>query len=825
MKNKIIDPITKVLWLFIALIFILYLYLNKVNSYIENYSSYNDTLNELKIIDKEFDNFLLQKSSFIDYDKINKSIVIFDANIDFLNSKSSNKIFDSQYKQLLMDVIQKYNNKTEAIEYFKSQNAQLLHSIHYLYELNEEISKSITLNANYIHIVNDTFLSLLRYYVNDTLDTNDITDSIKYLNTEIKNNLTIEIFSEHVLINIKRIDGFKKIQHIQELDETTKALDALHIYLKNNYDKNYFIEKTIVFSLFVVALIILYILIIMNKRSILLREQLVGFKTAIENSYNSIVITDINSNITYVNDVAIKETGYSRDELIGQNPRVLKSGINDEFFYKKLHDALKAGRKWEGEFINKKKDGSFFYEKSSIMPIYQNGELVNYIAIKLNITDYIEEKNKVEHMAYHDSLTSLPNRSNIEKYLRDRLPIAQRNDSKIAILFIDLDRFKIINDTLGHDVGDELLIESSKRIKHALRASDILARVGGDEFIVVIEAPSNNYSAAYVCEKIIELFKEPIQTKSHLLNITLSIGVSIFPDDDSDYKKLLKYADIAMYEAKNNGKNTYRYYKKVLSIEAHNRLDMEQALKIALDKSELYMMYQPKYSLAKKEVVGLEALVRWESSTLGFVGPDKFIPVAEDTGYIIEIGLFIFEQSCKDFLIFQKSSKTLETIAINISTVQLYQDSFIHDILKITKKVGIDTKSIKLEITETHIMKNIKQSVRLLRELKELGFEISIDDFGTGHSSLSYLKLFPIDELKIDKSFVDDLPDDRNDVAIVKAIMALSQTMGYVNVAEGIETDAQEQFLKENACAIGQGYYFCKPKMKDDLLEFFSSRK
>ncbi|MCD6173864.1 MAG: EAL domain-containing protein, partial [Sulfurimonas sp.] len=642
--------------------------------------------------------------------------------------------------------------------------------------------------------------------------------------TKIKNDYSLELFIQHAKLNIKRIEKFSEIRNLQNQDKTSESVNKLYKFLTDNYQDNLFIEKIIIIILFSVALMILSILIIMNRRAITMRNELLGFRAAIENSYNSIVITDVDSKITYVNEITEMETGYSRDELIGQNPRILKSGMNDESFYKELHESLKNGQKWDGEFINKKKDGSLLYEKASIMPIYQDEELVNYIAIKLNITDYVQEKEKVEYIAYHDSLTSLPNRINIEEYVKNRLPIVHRENSKLAILFIDLDRFKVINDTLGHDVGDDLLVECSKRIKKCLRESDMLARVGGDEFIVVIESPNNDYSAAYVCEKILNLFKEPIQTKTNTLNITLSIGVSIYPDDAKEYNKLLKYADIAMYEAKNSGKNTYCYYQKKLSIDAHNRLDIEQSLKVAKENSELYMVYQPKYDIANKTVIGLEALVRWENDKIGFISPDKFIPIAEDTGFIIDIGLFIFEQSCRDFLIFKQNSKTLETISINISTVQLYQETFVSEIMKIIENVGISINEIKLEITETHIMKNINYSIKLLKELKELGFSISVDDFGTGHSSLSYLKLFPIDELKIDKSFVDDLPHDKNDVAIAKAIITLSQTMGYVNVAEGIENEEQEKFLRENGCDIGQGYYFCKPKRKDDLISFLLSK-
>jgi len=820
---KKIDSISIVLISFFFFTIVLFAYLTKINEDITKYFIYEDSIHELKIINKEFDNFLLQQAIFINFDKINKSISKLDKTIEFLNSVESHKSFPSEYNILLQDVIYNYKLKLDSIEYFKSQNSQFLYSMHYLFDLNEAISKAKLLDKKSIEITNKTLLDLMKFYLNPNINSSKIIVELENLNLKIKDDDSLKLFIQHIQLNIKRIKKFYEIKNSQNKNETIKSISDIHTFLNNNYQENLLIEKTIVALLFVVALIILFILIIMNRRSIVMRNELLGFRTAIENSYNSIVITDIDSNITYVNEVAEMETGYSREELIGKNPRILKSGMNDESFYEELHKALNDGQKWEGEFINKKKDGSLLYEKASIMPIYQNGKLVNHIAIKLNITDYIEEKEKVKYMAYHDSLTSLPNRMNIEEYLKKRLPIASRNNSNITVLFIDLDRFKIINDTLGHNVGDELLIESSKRIQKGLRDSDVLARVGGDEFIIVIESPDNDYSAAHVCEKILTLFKEPIQTKANMLNITLSIGVSMYPSDAVDYEKLLKYADIAMYKAKSDGKNTYRYYQEKLSIDAHNRLDIEQALKFAVENSELYMMYQPKYDIINKTVIGLEALVRWENSKVGFIGPDKFIPVAEDTGYIIDIGLFIFEQSCKDFLIFKQKSKTLKSISINISTVQLYQDTFIQDIVNIIHSVGISSNEIKLEITETHIMKNINHSTKLLKDLKELGFSISVDDFGTGHSSLNYLKLFPIDELKIDKSFVDDLPDDTNDVAIVKAIVALSQTMGYVNVAEGIENKEQEQFLKENGCKIGQGYYFCKPKVKSSLINFLEN--
>ena len=819
---KKIDKLSILLSLFIFFIGLASAYLVKIDTLTQKYSSFHDSVSKLQLINKDFNNFLLTKSTFINYDNINTEITNFEKELTYLGSKDVIDSFDIEYLNYLKKIIKEYDKKVNDIEYFKSQNSQLMDSIYFLYDLNFEIFNSKVIDKKIINIVNDTYLNLVKYYVNNSIDTNTINKNIKLLRSKLKKDtpFEIKIFINHVKVNLSRIKGFNKITTYQKSDKLNKSIESLHMLIDETNIKHNIIQRTIMGVFFMIIIIILFMLVIGYRTSLKLKNELLGFKTAIENSYNSIVITDTDSNITYVNDVAQKETGYTKEELIGQNPRVLKSGVNSAEFYDGMHEALSNGEKWEGEFVNKRKDGSFYHEKASIMPIFHGNKIANYLAIKLNITDYIEAKREVEHMAYHDSLTSLPNRTNIENYLENRLKVASRQDTKIALLFIDLDRFKNINDTLGHDIGDELLVAVAKRLKYSLRKSDVLSRFGGDEFAVVIDGADENYSISYICKKIIDSFSKPIQTKLHTLNITLSIGVSIFPNDANNSTTLFKYADIAMYKAKSAGKNRYEYYQKELSIDAHNRFDMEQALKVAMNNDEFYMMYQPQYKLEDKSTIGLEALVRWNSKTLGFVGPDKFIPVCEDIGYILELGLFIFKQSCIDVLIFKKHSHTLKTISINISAVQLYQDKFVQNIMQIIDEVGIDTKSIVMEITETHIMKNVIHSMNILQKLKDLGFDISIDDFGTGHSSLSYLKRFPINELKIDKSFIDHIPQDKDDVAIVKAILALSSNMEYINVAEGIENINQEEFLLKNNCQIGQGYYFCKPQKKEDLIVF-----
>lgn len=824
MKKIRIDNITITLIVFIVFIVALFFYMIKLNEDIKQYSFYDANADELILTNKDIDNFLLQNAVFINYDEINSVMLKFEKILKTLNINKVKSKLPQKYTDILNKLAILHQQKSSWVEYFKATNTQLLYSMHYLFDLNKLIEETNNIKIDAKKLTNSILLNLMKYYINKNISAVSVQTQLDALRGIAHNDDTINLFIEHVDIDIKRIVGLNNIKIKQQNDNTQEALKQLQTIIDDDYSKNIEIEKTIVAILFLFEIIILAIIIFMNRLSIKLKDELLSFKTAIENSFNSVVMTDVNKNIIYVNEMAQKETGYTKEELLGQNPRILNSFLNHQSLHYLLKKALENGNNWSGEFINKRKDGSLFHEKASIMPLYQDKHLTGYLAIKLNITDYIQERKKAEYLAFHDALTSLPNRYNLEHYLRKRLIVAKRENIKIALLFIDLDGFKTINDTLGHNVGDELLIKVSQRIKKALRASDIVARVGGDEFVIVIDSISNTYSPAHVCKNILNLFKEPIETLSHSLSITLSIGVSLFPDDSTEYSQLYKFADIAMYEAKDNGKNRYRYYKKYLSEDVSKRMTIEQSLINSISNNEIYVLYQPQYNLMTKEIVGLEALVRWNSKDLSNIGPDIFIPIAEEMGFIVELGLYIFRQACTDFLLFKQYSSTIKHIAINVSPVQLYQESFLQEITKITNELGILPKNIILEITETQIMKNIKQSIKLLNEIRNLGFSISIDDFGTGHSSLSYLKLLPVNELKIDKSFVDGLPTDKSDLAISKSIITLSQSMDYINVAEGIETQEQEDFLRNNNCQIGQGFLFSKPQNKTALIEFLISK-
>lgn len=822
------DRISKLLLFFALFILLLFSYLIQVNNSIKEYDLYQSTLTEIKLLNKSFDNFLLKRATFVNYDSINRDMLKFQKKIDFLDSSYSLALYGEEYKLHLENLKKSFAAKENFIENFKSNRATLLNSIHYVFELNQALQEDSFQKKNTQNIAINQTLLLTKYYINSYIDLKIIENNqhiLEQIAQEENNNSILELFLMHTSRNVERIRSYNLTAKLLYKEAYVhENIIKIHDLLNENYQKNMSLQQSITTLFFALALIILYILYLMYKRSLSIKEELLGYKSAVENSDNSIVMTDVDKNITYVNDIFEKETGYTKEELLGKNPRILKSGEMPQEMYNELNAKLDKGEKWEGEFINMRKDKSLYYEKASIIPIFVGQSIKYYLAIKLNITNYIEQREKMQFLALHDALTTLPNRLNIEREIQKKIEVAKENSSMLAILFIDLDRFKIINDTLGHDIGDELLIKTAQRLKKVLRESDKLARLGGDEFLILLDPLEDRARVTTLCESIIRLFSEPIKTKKHELNITLSIGVSLYPNDALEYQALLKHADIAMYQAKNSGKNTFRYYQKELSYDIQDRLNIEQAFSSALANNQFFLTYQPKYTLDSREVVGLEALVRWKNSDLDMITPDRFIPIAEDTGFILELGLFIFKEACEAFLLFKKESTSLESISINISAVQLYQENFLSEIVAITKEVNIAPHSITLEITETYIMKNIMHSMRVLEELQALGFSISIDDFGTGHSSLNYLQKFPINELKIDKSFIDGVLDNPNDIAITEVIINLSKSLNYINVAEGIESQEQEDFLRESGCALGQGYYFCMPKEREELLSFLQNR-
>jgi len=471
--------------------------------------------------------------------------------------------------------------------------------------------------------------------------------------------------------------------------------------------------------------------------------------------------------------------------------------------------------------IEKVIKGDYDYE----IKIKTNDEL-GLISQKFNeMSNKISQReNDLDALVHQDILTKIPNRIMFNEKLEDAISRAKRLNKKIAVFFLDLDEFKYINDTLGHEIGDKFLIKVSNNLVNIMRRSDLLARIGGDEFNILVEDLDSLVIAQDIAKKLLNQISIPLKINGHILNITGSIGVSIFPIDAEDSVSLLKNADLAMYEAKNNGKNRYQFFNEELSKTLKERSVMLDELKQALSKNEFELYYQPKFSLKNGSIEACEALIRWKSPKLGFVSPENFIPLCEESGEIIKIGKWVIQQACRDFAEWKKSGLNIKQVSVNVSNIQFQRD----DVVKIVKNAlelnKLDPAYLEVEITESYVHKDTKNAIDILHNIRNLGVDLAMDDFGTGYSSMSYLKRLPLTRLKIDKAFIDDLPFDSDDVEITKIIIALSKVMNLSITAEGIESMEQLRFLQELGCDEGQGFICSKPIPQDQFVELLEKK-
>ncbi len=530
-----------------------------------------------------------------------------------------------------------------------------------------------------------------------------------------------------------------------------------------------------------------------------------------ENANEGILITDATVNIIKVNRAFSDITGFTREELLGANPRVLSSGRHDQEFFREMWEEIVKHGEWSGEIWNRRKGGEIFPQLLSITTVWnQDNQLTNYVGIFSDITQLKETEERLEKMAYFDALTDLPNRVLFRDRLEHEMAQADRDDSKLAVLFIDLDRFKHVNDSLGHTAGDILLVEVSNRILSCLRKSDTVARLGGDEFAAITTDLFQGRAAAPLASKIIKTLKEKFIIQGHEVFIGGSVGISIYPNDGQDIETLTKHADIAMYRAKEDGRGVFKFFEEGENHGVEDRLVMESKLRKALDEREFLLHYQPKVNLETGKITGMESLVRWLSGDGKMVSPALFIPLAEETGTILPLGDWILYQACSDAAAWHAAGYPLQ-IAVNLSTKQLQQKELVETVRDTLEETGLDPKYLELEITASMVMGNVEKSIDIMNQLKRLGVGIAVDDFGTGYSSLNYLKRFPIDTLKIDQSFVRDLDSDAGDAAIVSAIISLGQALNLKVIAEGVESLSHLTTLQQKQCQEIQGYYFSKP--------------
>lgn len=553
-----------------------------------------------------------------------------------------------------------------------------------------------------------------------------------------------------------------------------------------------------------------------------MQEKLLQTATVFQSTAEGIVFTDLQQTITAVNRAFTEITGYSESEALGQTPRILASGLHDSAFYIAMWHQLSSEGHWQGEICNKRKNGETYPCWMTISAVRDSEhQITHFVAVFADISSLKHAQDRLDHQAHHDPLTNLPNRLLFENRLQQALSDPDRYGQQGAVLFLDLDRFKNINDSLGHPIGDLLLKAIALRLKEQLRDIDTVARQGGDEFIILLPALKNPSDAELIANKLLACFNAPFVAGEHELFISASIGASIYPDDGTDVATLVKNADAAMYRSKLKGRNRIERYTHDLTAQASARVLLEQELRRALERGQLSLSYQPKISLKDHSLVGAEALIRWNHPELGNIPPDRFIVLAEENGMIIPIGDWVLEHACHQLNAWKQMYEPFGPVSVNLSGTQLRQPALLARIQELLTSYSLEPGGLQLEITENFIMSQTEEALDVLHKLKQMGVQLAIDDFGTGYSSLSYLKRLPLNTLKIDQSFIRGLPDDVDDVAIVRAIIALGRSMQLTIIAEGVETQAQQDFLAKEGCEQIQGYIVSVPLSADEFAASF----
>ncbi|MGR9014512.1 MAG: EAL domain-containing protein [Gammaproteobacteria bacterium] len=538
-----------------------------------------------------------------------------------------------------------------------------------------------------------------------------------------------------------------------------------------------------------------------------------------ENSSEAIFITDPQGTIIEVNAAFCSITGYERSEILGRNPRILKSKLHDPLFYKHLWRSLLNEGGWKGEIWDRRKNGEFCPMLLSINAVTDNrGQLTHFVAISTDISHQKQAEHELKQLAYYDVLTNLPNRALFKDRFEQEILLAQRNNNRIALFFLDLDHFKDVNDTIGHWAGDFLLQNIATRIQHCLRKTDTVSRLGGDEFTIILPGLTGITDATELAQELVNAMTQPVQIKEHTVYIGVSIGIAIFPDDGNDFYTLTKHADTAMYASKAKGRGMFQYFEAGMNEAAHQRLLLENALRLAIEQEEFQLYYQPKADNRLSRITGTEALIRWKRPGFGMIPPDRFIAIAEETALIIPLGKWILKTACLQAKIWANKLPGFR-IAINLSPLQLLDDDFMAVLDHILAETGTNPEWIELEVTEGLVMHDIEKATERLHQIRERGIHVTMDDFGTGYSSLSYLQKLPIQTVKIDRSFIEAYIDDpaSSEAAFIKTIVSLGQVLNMKVVAEGVETESQLKLLQSYGCNEIQGYYLSPPVPADEF--------
>ena len=531
-----------------------------------------------------------------------------------------------------------------------------------------------------------------------------------------------------------------------------------------------------------------------------------------ESTRDGVVITTLEPRIVAVNPAYSEITGYSADAVIGRNPGLLRSGRHDRAFYQAMWASLKRLGYWQGEIWNRRANGEVYPQWLTLSTVRDEaGEPSHFVGVFTDLTQLKRSEQQLEHLTHYDPLTDLPNRLLVQSRLEHAIEQARRHRSKVGVLFVDLDRFKNVNDSLGHPAGDELIQAVAARLRGGLRDEDTLARLGGDEFLVVIENLESADEAANVASKLTQRVQSPFCVAgAHEVIVSASIGISLYPDDGDSATGLIQHADAALYQAKARGRDSFCFYSSALTAAVSERMQMEMGLRRALERGELLIHYQPLVSLEGARV-GAEALLRWQAPGEALVRPDRFIPLAEETGLIVPIGAWVLREACRQARAWLDAGLDLGVVSVNLSVRQFHERNLSSLVADVLHETGLPAARLELEITESALMDDVEQAVQTLQSLREIGVGLAVDDFGTGYSSLAYLKRFPIGKLKIDQSFVRGIATDDSDRAIVTATVAMANSLGFATTAEGVETEAQLDILRALGCGAYQGYLFSRP--------------
>jgi diguanylate cyclase (GGDEF)-like protein/PAS domain S-box-containing protein len=743
-----------------------------------------------------------------------------------------------EFQNQLLLLEDRLATKFDASEKFKSTNSILKNSLIYLPHLRDELAQVLT-PGQAVHERLDGLVELVLLQNNNStsLEHRRLSDSIGKLESDLellpagklKDQFKVLLHHAHLVLGLS-----KDLHALQEKLSSSENGEGLSKAYRHYYDQQVMraSQHRSLLLLVMFGLLGYSVFVIVRWREKAMLEQARSMKlaAAVFESQEGMVVTDANNVILRVNQAFTKITGYTAEEVLGQMPTLFKSGRHDKDFYAAMWRSIKNAGTWEGEIWNRRKNGEVYPERLTITAVKdEHGNIANFVATMRDITQSKAAEDEIRNLAFFDPLTRLPNRRLLMDRLQQALASCAQSGKKIALLFIDLDHFKTLNDTLGHDFGDLLLQQVAERISATLRKSDTVARIGGDEFVVILENLSKTSLEAAaetkaVGEKILTALNQPYQLGQHEYHSSPSIGITMIEDQQSSIDELLKQADIAMYQSKMSGRNALHFFDPKMQDAISVRVELEGELRRAIKAQQFQLHYQIQVDSAGRPL-GAEALIRWQHPERGLIPPNDFIPIAEEGGLILPVGQWVLDAACAQLKAWQGLPLFRELVlAVNVSPKQFRQVNFVDQVQAAIVRNGVEGRLLKLELTESMLLDNIENTISTMNALKGLGIQLSLDDFGTGYSSLQYLKMLPLDQLKIDRSFVRDIAVDCNDKAIVQTIISMAQSMNLDVIAEGVEGEEQRQHLLNLGCKHFQGYFFGKPQPAADFEKSLGER-